>query len=185
MMDFNYCPYCGKKQKKRKKLGLNLKAKGQTIPNGFIEILYEEGSRKMDSPEAPNSLGRFRVFADGDMEWMYPITGALSPSHVLYLGLSNFLNENTLEHSAIHLHTEDIHAVNSLLDKKELSAHPDEAAACRYVKRMLKSRPLITIKFLEARLLREKLGFMKARFNKEQQGRGIEQIPDTVTRHHR
>ena len=68
MMDFNYCPYCGKKQMKRKKLGLNLKAKGQTIPNGFIEILYEEGSRKMDSPEAPNSLGRFRGFADGDMD---------------------------------------------------------------------------------------------------------------------
>ena len=170
-----YCFQCGSELPR---FGLKLKAKAKTIPFGYIEHLFDEGNRKRSNPDASDSRARFRVFDEDENFWMYPLLGAATEQHAFWLGLISFLDKATNKGSAITLLTDDIRAVNALLDNKRETGHPDEVEAYRYARTLLRSRPLVNIKFVETRLLREKIAAIKLRLERGQKGQKIPGLSD-------
>lgn len=168
----NYCFHCGARQGNR---GTKLRGDMDNTTSGYIEIIFNDHKKKTKKPNVKNT-GQFRIYADNDMEWMFPVEDAISPAHVLFLGLGQFLKA-TERRSDITLYCSDLDGVYYLLEKRE-PPHPDEKVICQVVRNKLKERPFVVLQYLEKDFVETKIKFLKSRFMKGQKGKGVPVKPE-------
>ncbi len=145
------CPHCGEiLLDPRKKVAEFIP------PSGFVEVRFH-----------PQHLEcAIQIFADNDMEWLFPLDGDLpSRRAVLLSGLYCFLATVTEFYSAINLYCNDpMFAVPGLEPQRHEKVEWD---LWKDVKSRLARRSYISINYSSKKLLNEKLNFLKARFNRK------------------